>query len=410
MDKKILPKTEPSTVSYTLAKLVKSSLNSNKWYIEFSQGSADGLNRYRPTFDINRIESLRERKKNADDIIDHINDALGRSIPAATIIADIKKCSTKGRVKFAVDTKPLHKTPLKIAFNEIIQIKCNACKNSQKSYRHIATLFNPFIEKLGIGSTPVSTMLKRDAIGFLDFLETKGYCNTTYNNRLRDMKTVWNELIRREYTEVNPFNDIRYKKRSTKKRRNLTEHEKTAIATYCKTHEKWLFRAIILQYYLLIRPSEMARLRFNAFDFKKGTVYLSEDITKNGKPATLTIPSIALQYLLEDTEFTQYPSNFFVFGACFEPNPTKPISENYLNYKHRRVLEILVKLESLGDITGISFYSWKDSGITDLANDDEVSIFKASLHARHSETRTTMIYYHGSQIIPEIQRWRKRLM
>ena len=412
MDKKNLPETNASN-TYTEAKLVKSSEN---WYIEFWQGGSDSLKRYRPTFNINRIASKKERKKNAEDIIGQVNSMLEKGLTAAVLIAEIKKHSDKGRVKFAVDPYPLFHTPLHKAFNEMIEIKCQTDKkNSKKSYRHIASIFNDFIEKKRIASTPVSQMLKRDAFAFMDSITLKGGANTTFNNRLRDIRIIWNELKRREYTDNSPFDNIKYKKKSPKKRRNLTEHERISIAEYAKEHDLWLFRAIVMEYYLLIRPCELARLRFGDFNFEQGTVRLSEEITKNGKSAVLTIPAVALAYLLEGGDFTKYSTNYLVFGSKFVPNATKPVSENWLNYRHSVVLKALRGNDEIADsvilqdITGISFYSWKDTGITDLANDLTVGIFKASQQARHADTRTTLLYYHQSAITPEIRQWRKKL-
>jgi integrase len=408
MDKKNLPKTNvlASYTAYKEAKLIKA----DRWHIEFWQGASEKMIRYRPTFDINRIESKKERKNSADEIIEYLNEMLGKGIPANVIIADIKKHG-RGRIKFASDPYPLFRTPLKVAFQSIIDLKCQTDnKNSKKSYRYMLNSFSKYMITKNIETLSVSEMSKREAIAFMDTIVMKGHSNTTYNNNLLCMNIIWGELIRREYTDKNPFKDIKYKKKSPKLRRNLTEKERKDIAQYCNDNDKWLFRAIVLQYYMLIRPSELARLRFKDFDCQSGTIRLSADITKNGKAAVLTIPSIALKYLLDGDDFITYPTNYLVFGDKFVPNAIKPVAENWFNNRHRAVLDKLKAEGILGDTTGISFYSWKDTGITDFANDPSVSIFKTSLHARHSDPKITLIYYHDSMITPEIRQYQKRIL
>ena len=53
------------------------------------------------------------------------------------------------------------------------------------------------------------------------------------------------------------------------------------------------------------------------------------------------------------------------------------------------------------DITGLSLYSWKDTGMTLLAG--ILTPMKLKDHARHSTLDTTLLYYHGRNMVPEVK-------
>lgn len=161
-----------------------------------------------------------------------------------------------------------------------------------------------------------------------------------------------------------------------------------------------MFIAALLQYHCLIRPVELTRLRFKYFDLQKGVVNLPGDITKNGKPRRATIPKQSLHYLME-LNFANYPTNYFVFGKGLNPHASVAVTDNVCYKWHDKYLKELKKAEKLNDTTGLTWYSWKDTGITDIGK--KISPIGLKDQAGHESLDTTMIYYHQDEINIEIR-------
>jgi integrase len=411
MEKKILPEL---SLFYKKAELVKSiSKGIDKWYIEFWQGDTeDFLQRFRPTFSINRIKNRKERKKSADSFIELIDELLEEGVTAESIMDTVHRKAKRGLVK---EVKPKnshqHKNIFEV-FNAMIAVRCKSeVRNTAKTYRSTRNIFNDYLNKKKIGGKRCIDFSKVDAIGFSDWLQMRDKCSgATHNNLLRHVSAVFEDIKARDYIDYNYLADVpRKKKLPPKKRRPPTDEELAVIAKYIHDTDIWLFRAILLEYYCFMRaPSELQRLKFYHFDFQNGTIELGEDVVFKSKKRYATIPKVALPYFMTP-DFVGQPTNYFVFGRNFVPNSLRPVTDKYINQKHQEALDVLKEQGLIGNTEGLTAYSWKDKGITDMANDDSISIFKTSTHAGHSDPRTTMIYYHQNKTSPEIREYSRRL-
>jgi hypothetical protein len=83
------------------------------------------------------------------------------------------------------------------------------------------------------------------------------------------------------------------------------------------------------------------------------------------------------------------------------PHATQSAGDNTFKRRHRLVLIRLKTEGKLKDITGLSLYSWKDTGMTMMAR--YLTPFQLRDHARHSSTDISMRYYNAEQIIPEVR-------
>jgi integrase len=399
---------------YREAVLVKSqSKGIDKWYIEFYQSTGSTfLQIYRPTFELNRIRNKKERKALAEDLIEFINDQLAKGDEAHNIILEGKKLARKAKFKVVVNPFPQRQTKTSEAIKTIVDIKCaDASDASKETYKHIRNHFLKFIEKAKIDSKSIAEFNKVDAIGFMDWLALRGIGDTTYNYRLSEITTLFNDLKGREYVVSNPFSDIKPKKikrNKTPRRRAFTDEEAALVGKTIFEKSIWLFRAIILENYCSMRPAELRRIRFKDFDLNEGVVNLNADIVFKSKPRYATIPKIVLPYF-QSEDFTKEPLNNFVFGAQFIPNPRKSVSRNYCSKMHKAILDDLHAKGLLKNREGLEFYSWKNTGITNLANDAKVGIFKAQNQAGHHSPTETMRYYRQSKVDEAIRQYDKKI-
>ena len=354
------------------------------WYITYTQfNPANGKRvRFRKTFGLNYIDNKKERVHEAEKHIERINKLL----PAGWPFEDV-----------STDMMTMDK-----ALKLVLKVKLQSLKrNTRKSYKSIVGIFRTWCDGRGLLEYDVNDFSNKLAQSFMDtIMLERNIQGSTYNNYVRILKSIWNVLIEREIVEVNPWNRIKRQKEREKIRRKFTPQERAIIAKYIQEKHQWMFYAILLQYYCLIRPTELRFLRFKYFDLVKGIVILPGTITKNGKKRVVTIPTIILKYFRAQ-EFTKWPANYYVFGAKIRPHLNQTVGYNTFNYKHGVFLKELREAGKLGDTTGLSFYSWKDTGITEMS--EHVSLLNLRNQAGHSETNTTLIYYRPDEVNREVQ-------
>ena len=68
----------------------------------------------------------------------------------------------------------------------------------------------------------------------------------------------------------------------------------------------------------------------------------------------------------------------------------------WLYKRHLKLLTRLQRAGRLGDIRGLTWYSWKDTGISTHAL--KVSPLSARDQAGHADMKYTMLYYHSDPV------------
>ncbi len=338
------------------------------WHIVFYALNGGAWVRQRKTFGLNRIENKTERRKRAAEIIKSI-DAPTESIASTNLIDAIRMA-------------------------EDIQAKSPKTE-TRRSYKCVAKLLITHIVEQKKAHYAIGDWTRKDAHAFLDEAVQRGICNTTYNNYRSLAVTLWNVLINRELIEKNPWQGIRQRRRNEKTRRNFSPDEIKVILPEIEK-DFWMYVMVQLHYTCLIRRTECYRLRFKHFNLAEGYIELPETVTKNGKRAIVTIPNAFLSFL-RGQKFSGYPINYLVFGKNGQPHPSIPAAENTYKLRHRKILLKLKKEGKIADIRGLSLYSWKDTGMTELAK--VLSPFQLRDHARHASIDQSLAYYHQEKII-----------
>lgn len=80
--------------------------------------------------------------------------------------------------------------------------------------------------------------------------------------------------------------------------------------------------ASYILYYCFIRPAEMVGLRLNDISLKKQTIFVSDNISKNRKDGTITLPSKVIHLML-DLHIFNNPGDYYLFSDGFRPGKTK---------------------------------------------------------------------------------------
>lgn len=360
-----------------------------RWYISFYQVHPDSGQSilHRETWNLNRIKDLQERSRMARRIIRQLNDEL---LPAG--------------YPYQREYKRLeHGISLREGIMTALDIKLQLPrKNTHKTYRSIARITLSWCESMNIDLMRLEDFGTREAFLMMDWVaHEKKVRERTYNNYLLSLKALWNELIKREYIQNNPWTKVERKREKKKLRRPLTDEEKNVLAATIRKTSIWLYFAILLQYYCFIRPAELRRLRFSDFDLDHGTIRIKEYQSKTWKSRIVTIPESILHYF-RTVPFSGWPTHYYVFGRLLEPHGSQPVGDNTLNRLHRKIVNKLAADGRLHDVEGIHLYSWKDTGIK--SHSRTVSPYRLRDAIGHHSLEVTMRYYEADPINPEMRK------
>ncbi|MCF8237684.1 MAG: site-specific integrase [Saprospiraceae bacterium] len=366
---------------YLPARLVKGV----SWYIVFyAWDPATGQReRFRQSFDLNRIKSPKDRMAKARLIIADINKKLPSGYP----------------FNEGAEQQKMLQTPILNAMDKAVQIKCHGARRSTShSYHSITDIFVRYLKDQGMDQMPVNAFTKSDSIIFLDEMDKKGISARTHNNYTRTLKGMFNALLDRQFIAVNPWMGIKREQESDKKRRSITRHEAQVIIRAAKEEDPQLYLGIILQYHCFIRPNELRHILVRHFDLQVGVIRIPGSISKNKRDAIITIPH-QLVPIMED-RLKKMGRHWYLFGKKGNPGPDGPVGANTMGQRHKMLIRSLRDRGSLPDIEGISYYSWKDTGATALIQAG-IPIDEVMKQLRHTDLATTQVYIQNLHRVNE---------
>ena len=149
-----------------------------------------------------------------------------------------------------------------------------------------------------------------------------------------------------------------------------------------KEKDPYFLLACELEYYTFIRPNELSHLRVQDVSLEYQTIFVSGSFSKNHKDGYVGINTRICNLMIE-LQVLEKPGEYYLFGKNFIPNKKRSNADQY-NRRWKKMRE------ELGWSEEYQFYSLKDSGIRDLAND--AGIVVARDQARHSDVSTTNRY------------------
>lgn len=388
MKKKFLPAFEPP-------RLV---CGDNRWYILFYAPNEKGnRTRYRPTFNLNRISDIDLRRERGNELVAKLNWWLVNGQEPWRFDERLVPPLQQQEENLLPETNIIE------ALEVARSVKANSDRrDTNKNYNSVFRLFTDFLKKRKWHRMAIQQLSRRHAIAYMDHcvIDRKVGAHT-YNNNIVLLKAMLYALIEREYyMHENPFSKIKMKKLTKKQRRNFTQKEAKIVIQQIRKSEHLLFIALLLEYCCFARPTEIRQLRFSDINIDRGLVFISSKKGKTKEDRSLTIPNEFLKYFPREF-FTKYPANYFIFGSGFHPHPSKPCGNTTMSKKHRRILKKLKECGKLKNITGLQWYSWKDTGITDALED--LPLLAVQDQAGHSTPEMTLRYRHKKLINKQIQ-------
>lgn len=378
----------------------------DRWFISFyaDDPHTGRRRRYKPTFNLNRIHNLKEREKRAKRLAELVNTWLEAGRDPNDF--DELKAMQIGQV---VDMS-LACTPVRKAIEYIRDLKiAQGRPDSVKTYKSVARLFLAFMEKRGWGRIEIGSITRAHAAAYLDHcIVDRKVSNTTWNNNLLILHSMFQLLHERGYSDHNPFTGIKYRKYEKKKRRNFTSEEAKLVIERIQAENEMLFLGLLLQYCCFLRPAELLRLRFENIDLAAGMILVESDQAKTHTERMITIPDEFIPYF-PARWLEKYPGHYLIFGHNLAPHPTKPAGKGSMYRRHQTILRRMKKEKLLGDIAGLTWYSWKDTGITDALED--LPVLFVQDQAGHSSPNMTLRYRHRNRVNEKIKKgFKNRLL
>ena len=258
-----------------------------------------------------------------------------------------------------------------------------ARSKTKHTYQSRVNILNQYLSSCVV---PIKYAYQFDGAFINDYLDwlylDRGVTERTRNNYRGWCYSFAEFMVSRKYIESNPVDHIPALDEKKKHRKDLSPTKLKQMRQYLKREDKCFLLACYMEYYTFIRPTELSYLKVGDISLKDKTIFVSEDFSKNKKSAKVALNDTVLKLMVELGVFA-HPSSYFLFGKDFRPAPERCNADQY-NRRWKKMRE------ALGWSDEYQFYSLKDSGIRDLANEQGVVV--ARDQARHSDVSTTNRY------------------
>ena len=356
------------------------------WYITFHQvNPLTGIRQeFRRSFDLNRIKDLKDRARHAAIIKEKLNkEWLPAGYPFEDLLVEQSKIfSMKDALEHALNIK--RELPSK---KSVITFESKA---------RILTAYLVHTNKLEMDVREFSPL---DARKFLNWYQKdRGVKNITYNAVMEKVRALFNEIKGLKMIDHNPFAGIKKKVEEEKVRRTITRDEQKIILEYIKENNQPLYVAVLLQYFCFIRPIELRRIKAKDISMGKSNIKVhvmkGRKRTKQWKIRYATIPNQLRPVL--SAFLKNIPADFYIFGIGGKPHPNKKIGDNTMGNWHRKALNHLKSKGLLIETDTIHFYSWKDTGVTNIA--PHVVPFHLKDQLGHATMDMALTYYEQATI------------
>ena len=221
---------------------------------------------------------------------------------------------------------------------------------------------------------------------FLDWL----YLDREVSGRTRNNYRGWCSslaayFIERQYISANPVEKIKHVSETAKKRQPLSPGMLGKLREYLRDRNPVFLLACMMEYYTMIRPTELCNIRINDISIKEQSVFVSAEFSKNKRDGKVGLNDEIIKLMI-DIKLFSYPGECYIFGDKMQ-HCLKQASSEIFRREWKKVRSAL----RWGD--QYQFYSLKDSGIRDLANAKGIVI--ARDQARHTDISTTNKYLQG---------------
>jgi len=258
-------------------------------------------------------------------------------------------------------------------------------KRTAHSYTSVSHLFCSWLNKNGYKALLPHQLTRAIIQAYFDHsLLVEKISPRTYNNRLRSLRTLFNELVKRENLEFNIFTKIALLPETEPALIAYTGEEKILIKKHLETQHKPLWLVAMFIYYTLARPAELVRLKFDCINWENKTLLISGANSKNKKTRIVLIPDQLIDLLLQmGYDFCIKDHYIFSNGVQLTPGHKEITPNRIFNTWQKFVIDPL-KIKK-------GIYLFKHTGAGELF-DNGAGPRDIQLQLGHSSLEETVVY------------------
>ena len=350
----------------------------NEWYVEFYAYDPARCRLRRKRMKVNRIKSIVKRRAYARDLIARITLQLQRGWNP-WIAKDTSQLLLFSEVCAAYE-----------AYIDKMFTSGQYRKETYAGYKSYLKNLLEYVEK----ESPIYYLYQFDRayiVGFLDYIFIgRDNGGQTRNNYLSWLSVFCGWAVVKGYLTSRPTEGIpKIDKRHLVKHRSVIPLDVVQrIGRWLADHDPYFLLACQLLYNCFIRPVEMTRLKVGWINVEAGTVSVPAEASKNRQSMVVTLPKSVLFRMMEMGIFKS-PSDDFLFSKNLRPGPQQ--IDTIVFRRHWDSLR-----SALGLRKEWQFYSLKDTGITEMLDNNIASITVRD-QARHSSLAITEVYTRHQQ-------------
>ena len=231
-----------------------------------------------------------------------------------------------------------------------------------------------------------SMVNKISVVKFMDYVYSERNVSAgTFNNYIKLGRVFFNWAKEKCYTKENPFEAVKTKPKTDKKRIIIPHDTREQVTNYLlsSAEERNYLVALKLIYSTLLRPAEIRKLKIENVNLANKTITVPSSVSKNKKQRIVPLTDDVVESL-KTLNLAAYPASYFIMGQELKPN-LKPLTRDYMG-------KYWVKLrEKLSLPKEMQLYSLRDSGISEMLKSG-VDPLSVKQHADHSNLAMTTLY------------------
>lgn len=340
------------------------------WYVDFTSFDPAVGKMKRKKYMLDNIPKITERRKRAAELIEALIKRLRSGWSPWVSIEDNRGYTLLSealdKYSASIDRMDKYKT--------------------RKSYSSRLSILREFIDSRLLKPRYVYQFDTAFVSDFLDYIYLDRECGARTRNNYRGWcSSLAQFFIERQYISSNPVDKIAPLTEQPKKRQPLTAEMLKKLQAYLSENDPFFLLACRMEYYTFIRPEELSHIKLKDISIAEQSVFVSADFSKNRRDGKVGLNDEIIKLMI-DLKVFQRDNECYLFGKNFEPSSVRASSDIFC----KRWAKVRSRLGWSDDF---QFYSLKDSGIRDLANDGGIVI--ARDQARHTDVSTTNKYLQG---------------
>lgn len=277
---------------------------SKSWFLYFWLTTEDGKQVRYKRYISRRIKTASARRQKAHEMTLELRQRLADGW-------DPQSQSNPGDVK------------LSVALSHVLAFKKTSVRyRSWQAYKLAVKFLLLYLRSCKLDNIACEDFGHSLAMKYLDWCKIKrNLSNNTYNKYVGHLRTLFNDMVARDYIQKNPFTRI---KKLTGEKPGivaLTRSELDMVTRYLPEYNYHLYLVAQLIFGCFLRPAEIVKIRARDVDLSKGIIVVPAGISKNKKQSAVVVPNNCAR-VMQELRVDLLPGDYYLVGKSLMPGRT----------------------------------------------------------------------------------------